>query len=217
MAVSKHIFATREEWLEGRKNHIGGSDASSCVGMNPYKDNVTLWEEKMGLVMPKDISDKDYVQYGTAAEEHLRALFALDFPEYQVRYDEGNMFLNTDYPWMHASLDGELVDKQGRHGILEIKTTNILQSMQREKWNEKIPDNYYCQVLHYLAVTGYDFAVLKAQLKSERHGELRISVKHYFIERKDVEEDIRYLAEAERQFWDCVVTGRRPDFILPAI
>ena len=74
MAVTKHIFASREEWLKGRKNHIGGSDASACVGMNPYKDNVQLWEEKMGLVMPEDISDKDYVRYGTEAEKHLRAV-----------------------------------------------------------------------------------------------------------------------------------------------
>ena len=28
MAVTKHIFASREEWLKGRKNHIGGSDAA---------------------------------------------------------------------------------------------------------------------------------------------------------------------------------------------
>ena len=141
----------------------------------------------------------------------------MDFPEYQVIYEENNMFLNDDYPWMHASLDGELVDREGRHGILEIKTTNILQSMQKEKWNGRIPDNYYCQVLHYLVVTDYDFAVLKAQLKSDWGGELRITTKHYFIERKDVEEDIRELIQAEKQFWDCVATGRRPGLILPAI
>ena len=51
---------------------------------------------------------------------------------------------------MQASLDGELVDQDGRKGILEIKTTNILQSMQYEKWKDRIPDNYYIQVLHYL-------------------------------------------------------------------
>ena len=84
MPVKKYIFPDREAWLEGRKNHIGGSEASACVGMNPYKDNVTLWEEKMGLVIPEDISDKDYVRYGTAAEYHLRELFAMDFPEYRV-------------------------------------------------------------------------------------------------------------------------------------
>lgn len=217
MSVQKHIFKSREEWLQGRGRHIGGSDASACVGMNPYKTNVELWEEKTGRHQPIDISDKDYVMYGIQAELYLRQLFALDFPEYKVTYDDNNMFLNSDYPWMHASLDGELIDQDGRHGILEIKTTNILQSMQREKWNDRIPDNYYCQVLHYLAVTGYEFAVLKAQLKSRWGDELRIATKHYVIQRKDVEEDIQYLVEAERRFWGCVVSGRKPDLILPAI
>ena len=72
--VTKKLFNSREEWLQGRKNHIGGSDAAACVGLNPYKDNVQLWEEKVGLVLPEDISDKDYVQYGTEAEEYLRAM-----------------------------------------------------------------------------------------------------------------------------------------------
>ena len=217
MPAEKYILPDRIAWLDARKNHIGGSDAAACVGMNPYKDNVRLWEEKMGMVLPEDISEKEYVRYGTEAEKYLRELFALDFPEYQVLYDENNMFLNSDLPWMHASLDGELVDQRGRHGILEIKTTNILQSMQREKWNDRIPDNYYCQILHYLAVTECDFAVLKARLKSEWNGELIIREKHYFIERSEVEEDIKMLVEAERRFWECIKSGRRPDLILPVI
>lgn len=217
MSAEKYILPDRAAWLDARKNHIGGSDAAACVGRNPYKDNVQLWEEKIGLVLPEDISDRDYVRYGTEAEKYLRALFALDHPEYQVFYDENNMFLNPKYPWMHASLDGELIDQRGRHGILEIKTTNILQSAQKKKWDNRIPDNYYCQVLHYLAVTEYDFVVLKAQLKSEWDGELRIEVRHYFIEREEVEEDIRELVDAEKKLWDCVESGRRPDLILPVI
>ena len=217
MPAEKYILPDRIAWLDARKNHIGGSDAAACVGMTPYKDNVRLWEEKMGMVLPEDISDRDYVRYGTEAEKYLRALFALDHPEYQVFYDENNMFLNPKYPWMHASLDGELIDQRGRHGILEIKTTNILQSAQKKKWDNRIPDNYYCQVLHYLAVTEYDFVVLKAQLKSEWDGELRIEVRHYFIEREEVEEDIRELVDAEKKLWDCVESGRRPDLILPVI
>lgn len=225
MPAERFVFHSRDEWLKARKNHIGGSDASACVGMNPYKDNIQLWEEKMGLVLPEDISEKSYVKYGTEAEMHLRELFAMDYPQYRVHYEENNMFLNPDYPWMHASLDGELeetvTDEDGnehiRHGILEIKTTNILQSMQKEKWRDRIPDNYYIQVLHYLAVTGWDFVVLKAQLKSEFFGDVRITTRHYRIEREDVLEDIAYLIDAERKFWDCVTSGRRPDLILPAI
>lgn len=215
--IKRITFTTREEWLSGRKNHIGGSDSSSIIGMNPYKSNVELWEEKMGIRVPEDISHKEYVIYGNEAEEPLRELFLLDYPEYKLVYDDNNMYINKAYPFAHASLDGELIDKDGRHGILEIKTTNILQSMQREKWNDRLPDNYYIQILHYLMVTGFDFVVLKAQLKSKWKDEIKISIKHYFIERKDALEDIEYLVVAERKFWDSIVTKKRPNLILPPL
>lgn len=185
------------------------------MGMNPYKTNQELWREKTGRVIPPDISDKPYVKYGHEAEEHIRALFALDFPEYKVEYYENNMIINEKYPFAHASLDGELVDADGRRGILEIKTTNILQSMQKEKWNEKIPDNYYIQLLWYLMVTEYDFAVLVAQLKMDYKDGLRKLTKHYFIERKEVEEDIEYIAEEGAVFWELVKADREPGLILP--
>ena len=118
---------------------------------------------------------------------------------------------------MQASLDGELVDQDGRKGILEIKTTNILQSMQYEKWKDRIPDNYYIQVLHYLLVTGWQFVVLRAHLNTEWGGEKRTTVKHYFIERSDVEDDLKMLLEEEKKFWEYVESGRKPPLILPEI
>lgn len=37
---------SREDWLEVRKNGIGGSDAAAAVGLNPYKSCLELWLEK---------------------------------------------------------------------------------------------------------------------------------------------------------------------------
>ena len=166
---------TREEWLEERKKGIGGSDAATILGLNPYKTNMQLWEEKTGRRQAEDISEKEYVKYGTNAEDLLRELFKLDYPKYEVKHDEYTIIKHPKYPFLFASLDGTLIDKEtGEMGILEIKTTNILQSMQKEKWKEKIPDNYYCQVLHYLNVTGYSFVILKAQLKYEYDGEIKL-------------------------------------------
>lgn len=214
--VEMKILNSREEWLANR-NRIGGSDASSIIGMNPYKTNIQLWQIKVGQVELEDISEKSYVKYGTKAEEHLRELFKLDFPEYEVFYEENNMFLNDKYEFAHASLDGWLIDKEGRKGILEIKTTNILQSIQKEKWKNRIPDNYYIQILHYLMVTEFEFAELKAQLKYEFDGEVYLQTKHYHIERADVEEDIRYLEFEERKFWQYVQERKIPDLQLPEI
>ena len=214
--VELKILSSREEWLQNR-GRIGGSDASCIVGMNPYKSNVDLWQIKTGQLIPEDISEQPFVKYGTEAEQHLRELFKLDFPKYHVFYEENNMWLNDKMPFAHASLDGWLIDEEGRKGILEIKTTNILQSMQKEKWNNRIPDNYYIQILHYLMVTEFDFAILKAQLKSEFNGEIYLQTKHYKIERSEVEADIKFLESSEMKFWKQVQERRKPDLILPNI
>ena len=214
--VEMKILKDRNEWLANR-SRIGGSDASSIVGMNPYRSNTELWEVKTGRITPEDISDKPYVKYGSKAEEHLRELFKLDYPEYEVFYEDNNMWLNDKYPFAHASLDGWLVDREGRHGVWECKTTNILRSMQREKWKDRIPDNYYIQCLHYLMVTEFDFVVLKAQLKSEFKGNTYIQTQHYKFERAEVEEDIDYLAKEEAKFWEYVQNDKRPPLVLPQI
>lgn len=212
-----HDFPDNAAWLSGRMNGIGGSDASAVVGMNPYKTNIELFEEKTGRRIPEDISEKPYVIYGKQAEEYIRELFRLDYPEYQVEHHDFRILQSLSHPFMQASLDGELTDQEGRRGILEIKTTNILQSMQYEKWKDRIPDNYYIQVLHYLLVTGYDFVVLRAHLVSEWGRDRRTTVKHYFIEREEVREDLDMLLKEEKKFWAYVESGRKPPLILPDV
>ena len=208
---------TRKEWHLLRKKGIGASEAAAVIGLSPYKTNVELWEEKTGRREPEDISDKPYVKYGTEAEKHLRALFALDFPQYEVNYKDFDMRYNSDYPFIFATLDGDLTEKAtGRKGVLEIKATEIMKSMQYEKWKGRIPQNYYIQVIHQLLATGFDFTVLKAQLKSA-YGDVRLSTRHYHIEREEVLEDISYLLQREILFWECVQEDRKPNLILPLL
>lgn len=214
--VTMKTLASHEEWLASRKK-IGGSDAACILGLNPYKSNIELFDIKTGRAEQEDISDKPYVKYGTEAEEHLRKLFALDFPQYKVEYVENNMWENDKYPFAHASLDGWLTDENGRKGIWECKTTEIINPSQKAKWDNKIPDNYYIQVLHYLLVTEFDFAILKAQLKYRHNNEMWLVTKHYHIERSEVEEDIKYLAEKEKEFWGYIERNERPPLILPDI
>jgi len=218
MAVEMIVLKDREEWLKNRFKGIGGSEISAVVGCNPYLDNVTLWEYKTGRRKPEDISDKPYVLYGTNAEEHLRALFALDFPQYKVEYIENNSFSNSKYPWARASLDGWLTDQDGRKGILEIKTSEILNSQHREKWKgNHIPQNYYCQTIFYMAVLEADFCVLKAQLKTVFDGVPYLQTKHFFMERSEVQADIDYLMKKGSEFWEYVKNNQCPPLMLPPI
>ena len=139
---------TREEWLESRRQGIGGSDAGCIVGANPWKSARQLWKEKTGADKPDDISDKPAVKFGKEAEQHLRELFMLTYPQYTCEYHEFRMYANDRLPFIFATLDGELTDQDGRRGILEIKTTTIQQAKQWFEWDDCIPQHYYIQSLH---------------------------------------------------------------------
>lgn len=211
--ISFKTYKSRDEWLEARKNTIGGSDAASVVGLNPWKSNVELWEHLTGKTTPEDISDKPVVRYGIEAEAPLRELFKLDYPEYFVDYVENNMFINPEYPFGHYSADGWLLDKSGRWGLWECKTATIQSASQRDKWENKVPDNYFCQIIHGFLITEAEFAVLKAQLKNDFTGVTQ--TKHYFFERNDYLEDIERLKIAERDFYEHVKNDTRPARLLP--
>lgn len=209
---------SREEWLKARQSQgIGGSEAGCILGRNKYKTNVELWEEKTGRAEPPDLSDNAAVQFGKFAEPLLRELFKQDYPQYSVDYHEFDLYVNDTYPFIFATLDGEITAADGSRGILEIKTTTIQNKLQWNEWDNKIPDSYYVQILHQLAATGWDFAILKAYIRYYVDGEVRVTIRHYRIERQDVLTDIQYLIKAECEFWKKVQNDEQPPLLLPNI
>lgn len=213
--IKMYRCKNHESWLKRRKKYIGGSDVACIMGLNPWKTNRQLYEEKKGITEPADLSDNPLVQYGTKAEEHIRGLFALDHPDLLVEYIPNNSWRNTDYPFAACSLDAWTTDKDGRKGILEIKTASITSAIQSQKWKDAIPDNYYCQVLFYLGVTGWDYVDLRANLKYEfPDSPLHIVTRDYHIERSEVEEDIATVMEAASQFAEQLKNNTPPSLLL---
>lgn len=208
------FLPSREDWLKARNGSIGGSDASAILGMNPYMSNVELWEIKTGRKEVKEISGNPYVEYGAKAEEHLRELFKLDFPKLKVQYQPNNMFTNDAYPRRHTSLDGWIEDSRGRFGVLEIKTSEMQSRLAKAKWDGGIPQNYYMQVLHSMIITQASFAVVCAQLRWSRDGDVLKMTKHYTIEREDVKCDINELIRAENRFVEYLASGKCPPLAL---
>ena len=215
MSVEMHKCKNHESWLKNRKKYIGGSDVACILGYNPWKTNVQLYREKKGIVEPDDLSDNPLVIYGTKAEEHIRALFQLDHQELTVEYVPNNSWHNTEFPFAAASLDGWSQDENGRKGILEIKTATITSKQQALKWKDAIPDNYYCQVLFYLGVTGWDYVDLRANLKYDYpDSDLYISTRDYHIERTEVEEDIEMVMEKAAVFAEALRKNKEPPLLL---
>ncbi|MDD7103019.1 MAG: YqaJ viral recombinase family protein [Candidatus Faecenecus gallistercoris] len=209
---------SHDEWLKNRTVGIGGSDSSAILGISPFKSNIDLWLEKTGQKEPEDISDDAKVKYGHDAEDSIRNLFMLDHPEYELFHDEYMILRSNKYPFLQASLDGELTEiETGKRGILEIKTTEIMNKQMLDEWKNGIPNHYYTQCLHYLIVTGYEFVWLRAKLKFVWDSNYQ-EIRDYYFTRAEVIEDMKYLFEKEEKFWnENVMKGVRPGLILPAI
>lgn len=210
MGVTFVEYTNREEWLKGRGNSIGASEIASVLGCG-FCTAQELWAIKVGEKQPSDLSDNERVKYGNAAEEHLRALFALQYADvYEVEYHPYRVYTNEAAPFLTATLDGELIRRaDGERGVWECKTAWIMGNRDLAKWANRLPDKYFCQVTSQMFVRDCKFAVLTAQLiMPDGTSEIR----HYDIQRS--EGDIKYLVSEAKKFWKQVKERKRPALVL---
>lgn len=215
----KETFNSKEEWL--KKRGFGGSTASAILGKNPYMTALELYR---AIVMPNKnplYQTNEAMSYGTKCEPLIRKLFAYDFDnKYAVHTPRNNeMYRRIDKTYLTATLDGILTErKTGKKGILEVKTHDIRNKADNEKWSDHIPDNYYIQVLHYLMVMNdFEFAILTAKLRfydyynSDGKKLLRTEIRYYYIDRMDenVAKDIAFLEKKETEFWEENVVKKK--------
>ncbi|MGP1544155.1 MAG: YqaJ viral recombinase family protein [Candidatus Fimenecus sp.] len=187
-------FKNHEEWLEIRNQYIGGSDAGAVVGMNPYKSAYTLWAEKTGKI--EAFSGNLTTATGAYLEDFVAKLFSEKTGK-KVRRKNFTM-VNEKYPFACANVDRLVV---GEDAFLEIKTTNSLPIMKQLRNSEEFPEAYYCQIVHYLAVTGLKKAYLAVLINCREF-------KVYELERDEAE--IEALMTAEKDFWKYVKENREP-------
>lgn len=199
----------RSEWLMARKKGIGGSDASVVAGHNRYKDPLTLYKEKLGLISEEDLSQKEAVQFGIQMEPILRETFIMSYPEFKV-LPGVEMQWSEQYPFMYANTDGMLVDQDGRKGVLEIKTALV---HNLSSWTKQIPQAYYLQILHYLIVTEADFAILYAWIRPNwGESDTDAWVRKFVIERAGREKEMEVLIQKEAEFWGYIERKEPPPF-----
>ena len=180
------VGMSHEEWLEHRRNTIGGSDASAILGMNDYSSPYTVWAEKLGKLPPKE--DNEAMRIGRDLEAYVAQRFTEKTGK-KVRR-ENNILLNPNYPYAHANVDRMIV---GEDAGLECKTTSSLNITKFK--NGEFPDNYYAQCVHYMMVTG---------CKKWYLGVLVLGKGFYDFEIERDEEEIKALAKSEEDFWEYV-------------
>lgn len=198
----------RATWENSRGIGIGGSDAAAVIGLSPWLSAVDLWKIKTREKSPKDLSDNKLVQRGHDLEDPLRNLFMAIHKELTLEYHEFDQLYQDGREWLFVTLDGELTEcETGRRGLLEVKTASPIGKSGWMKWDHRIPDNYMVQLYHAFLATGFDFAYLFAALFGSDE---QITLRTYYIERQDVEEDLNWLLGEEERFWQHVQDRTMP-------
>lgn len=139
--------ADRVAWERVRNGGIGGSDIACIMGLNPWKSAFALYAEKHGDVEAEDLSDNEYVYWGTILEQVVADRFC-ELTGKKVR--KCGTLQDESYEFMLANVDRLVV---GEDAGLECKTAN---GFKASEWDgDNLPDSYYCQCQWYMAITGF--------------------------------------------------------------
>lgn len=205
-----------EDWRELRKTGLGGSDAATICGINPYSSPYQLWAERMGLV--EGFDGNEATDWGHALETPVADMFAK--AEGVTVYQWQVMLHSTKYPWMNANLDGLIGDPHDEGvvlphplvdppphaaAILEVKTSGIASPGKPYEWftGDGIPDGYQLQGQWYMGVSGIHKTVYAALVAG--HG--------LQVRELDFDEGLfNDLAEIGRNFWENhILAGIPPE------
>lgn len=197
--MAKKIINTkdisREEWLEIRRNSIGGSDSASACGASPWKSPLELYCEKDGLITDKESNEA--MRRGVYLEEYVAQRFEEESGK-KVRRDN-HMYADDDFPCLTANIDRVIV---GENAGLECKTMNDYSSNDYDIEEGEIPTQYYYQLQHYMMVMHWQYMYI-AFSSNFKFVWLR-------VERND--EFIRDMRQKELDFWyNYVVKKQRPE------
>ena len=148
--ITAHTFTDNDDWLRLRNSlddRLGGSEIGTVAGHNKYQSPYALFCEKIGLIQPKDLSEREAVIQGHEFEQKVAERFE------QVTgkrvHEETSIFTNSDAPHLKASIDRKIF---GEESGLECKTVKDI--VMRKFPQGDYPQQYYDQCASYLKVTG---------------------------------------------------------------
>ena len=181
------------EWLELRKQGIGGSEIGTILGFNPYESPYTLWHKKLGLIPESDLSGNLAVWLGNVLEVPILARFEEMHPELEL-FTTGT-WRNDKHDFMLANPDALFRNRNtGEWGIIEVKTG-------RNPW-ASVPPAYRAQVMWYLETFGFKRAYI-------------VGFVGYQWEERVIEHDgfeVEHMVREAKRFLNAVTEASRPDW-----
>ena len=205
------LHPNEDAWRQARQNSIGASDAAAVMGISPWKTEAQLWDEKAnGKTL--DFHNADTVR-GPRSENHILELYGIETGR-KIFSGERIMLMSNHIPFMSCTLDGIDFTDENNPIVIEVKSVKF----SHGEWSdEKIPDYYFTQLLHQLAVTGWNEAILLVRF-TRNEGWESASERMYHVKREEVQDQIDKLVRKENKFWnEYVVNKRRPPCRMPTL
>ncbi|MCO7216842.1 lambda-exonuclease family protein [Halomonas sp. OfavH-34-E] len=229
--TTNHRVATlgmpEDVWLELRGIGIGASEAAAAVGASEHRTPFEIAERKLGLA--DDDADANYRRRQKMAMGHvMEPVTAARFAEFTgLNVQNFNcMLAHPEHPFMLANIDRRIVgvtDAQSAWleltmgqtvkgpGVAELKNVEFPSGWGKPDnvhttgglcTSGEVPEDYYIQVQHQLAVTGYEWAFLVVTIAGWE-------TRWYPIVRDD--ELIDDLIALEGDLWAAIQRGELPE------
>ena len=176
-----------------RLQFVGGADANTLMSGDIERVN-NLWEEKLGLREPDDLSGVLQVQLGSYTEPFNRAWYEKQTG--RVVTDVGAAMSHLDHEWMGATLDG--IAREARPGGERVFEAKHVSAFAK---SDEVLAKYLPQLTHNMLVAGLQRA------------DLSVIFGNHKFEVFEVTLDAAYAAQlmaVEQAFWTCVQTRTRP-------
>ena len=194
-AVDLTALGLSAEDRAARLDLIGGSDANTLMSGDIERVN-NLWEEKLRLREPDDLSDVLQVQLGAFTEPFNVAWYEKHTGRKVIR--RGEALVHLDHDWMGATLDGVSVAALLVGDLERVFEAKHVSAFAKP---DEVLAKYLPQLTHNMLVAGL------------QHADLSVIFGNHKFEVFSVKLDADYaeqLMAVEEAFWRCVQTRTRP-------
>jgi putative phage-type endonuclease len=184
-----------DEWLTLRKKGIGSSEVGTIMGVNPYDTPYQLWLRK--TEQAPAIEENVAMKMGHKLEPIVAQLYEEYTGNVVDRETEDDFVVINDlHPFMVASPDRYVKDRNGRTILLECKTT------AHKVDEDTLPQYWFCQVQYLMACAELDMAAIAWLVNGREFGTLQVSRNERFV---------KAMLDKVAEFWKHVEDKTAPE------
>lgn len=223
-AIRQFDTKGEDDWLDWRKEGIGGSDMSAVLEQNPWRSARDLFLAKADPTYLTGLVDSEAAYWGSQMEatiirhlkdqemnrkmwQQIQAEFGHKYNRIRIKQAPFRLQYDVDsFRWMLATPDALLVGTYKRKNyvlaVIEVKCTSIY-PVRGDDGEYEVPAHHKIQLQHYMGCTGVSTGILATLYRGTTFHPV-------WMERDHDLQDVIF-GEGTR-FWNRVTTNDPPPF-----